>query len=146
MTRNYAVKCRLLIVGVLVLACSHTARAQKSSYAPFIIDSSAVTAVLKVKNSALEDHYAPVFAKHKLNASSPVDWLTLLERIAGMRETDLYISNEITFEATDENVELSAIHFDNLEQMVKSLRQVICTPEKVTAFLNEYEHFLQKKK
>ena len=43
-------------------------------------------------------------------------------------------------------MELSAINFDNLEQMVKSLKMVIATPEKVDAFLTDFESTLSKRK
>lgn len=137
---------RHFLFGFFLFCCSFASYAQAGRYAPFVVDSGAVTATLKVKDSPLEDKFAAVFTKHKLNASSPADWLELLGNIAGMQETDLWVANEITFESTEQTIELSAINFDNLEQMVKTLRLTIATPEKLEDFLKENERLLQKKK
>ncbi len=139
---------RIFFAAILLLGSTQMSFAQKKGnlYTPFVVDSVAVTAILKVKNSPLEDQFAAVFKEHKLNAASPEDWQGLLEMIAGMKETDLVISREISFETNEDNVELSAINFDNLEQMVKSLRLVIATPQKVDAFLIDMDSSSPKKK
>ncbi len=136
--------CMLFLFGLLSIPCMLHAQAGK--YAPFVVNTDALTATLQIKGDLFTDKYAAVFKKHKLDPGSTTDWNSLLEEVAAMKETDLLISKDVSFEANEEAVELTAVHIDDLEQMLKALRLVIASPQTVDAFLIQYEAMLRKTK
>lgn len=137
------ISCLLLLLFICV---SYSVGAQtKGKYPPFVVNEEAITATLKVKDWPAVEKFAAVFKKHKLDATSAEDWNGVLDQITGMKETDIYISKNLSFEVVDDGVEIMATHLDDLEQVLKFIRLVIATPQKLDVFLTEQETLLKKK-
>jgi hypothetical protein len=115
-------------------------------HSPFTVDEESITATLSIKGSVLVEKYRAVFERHGRNSASTVDWVGVIEMIVGMKDTDLYISGELTFESNDETVEISSTSKETLVQLLDVVHPVLSTPQRVDAFLTEQDALLKKTK
>src|SRR5437870_4059215 len=120
----YMIRSLLLM---LLSIYSAGALAQTGKSAPFVVDEEGLTATLKIKGSPLIEKYAAVFQKHHLDAASPVDWNGLIEQIVGMKDTDLYIGGELSFDMNDDAVEITATSKESLQRLIKVVQPVLAS-------------------
>lgn len=135
---------RSLFITLFLAVFLGFAASAQVSHTPFTINATQTVATLQIKTAPLVKKYTAVFKKHKLNAASPIDWKALIEQIAGLKETDLYLSGALRFEASDDKIEVSSKSATSLQQVLGTICPILGSTQKLDAFLKEQEQLLKK--
>lgn len=84
--------------------------------------------------------------KHQRDPSEAVDWMSLFETIVGMKATDLSISGDLSFDNEDDVVKITSAKKESIDAMMKAVRPIIASPDKLEAFLADYDATLDRAK
>jgi hypothetical protein len=129
---------RTFFLTVVLLCCITVGFAQQA-YTPFKYDAENFVLSLNVKASPWTKKFAPVLQKHSRNPKEASEWSGLFDTILGMNATDLYTSGHITIDNEDDLVKITATDNNEVSAVMNVLKSVIATPEKLEAFLAEFD-------
>lgn len=127
------------ILFTIALLCNITMGFAQKAYAPFKYDAEDLTLSLNVKESAWTKKFAPILQKHNRNPADASEWSGLFDIILGLKATDLSISGHITFDSEDDLVKITATDNNEVAAVMDALKPVIATPEKLEAFLADFD-------
>ena len=134
------------IIAVCIICCATPAAFAQKGYAPFKYDAEDVMLSMNIKESAWAKKFAPVMQKHHRDPGDVVEWVGVFDIIVGMKDPDLYETGHLTFDSDENIVKISATQTEEADAIMKALRPVIASPDKLDAFLTDFEATLEKAK
>src|ERR1043165_6096668 len=135
------------ILLAFTLVCSITIGFAQKNYAPFKFDESGDFALtLNIKQSPFVKKFSEVMRKHHRDPSDVTEWVGVFDIIVGMKDTDLAGTGDLTFDSDEDVVRISATKKEEVDAVLKDIKQVIATPAKLDAFLTDFETTLEKAK